>query len=151
MRKGFGPALAVCLLAGIPAAMAVTAPNDVTFDDMKVSQSLTGQPGDPEKGRLVFSDRRLGNCLACHANADMKKELFHGEIGPDLTGVAGRYDETQLRAIVVNAKQVFGERTIMPAFYRIIEGQRVREDLIGKPILTAEQVEDLVAYLTTLK
>lgn len=151
MRKGFGLALAVSLSAGVNAAIAVTAPNDVTFEDMKVSQSLTGQAGDPEKGRQVFSDRKLGNCLACHANTDLKKELFHGEVGPDLTGVGGRYDEAQLRAIVVNAKQVFGNDTIMPAFYRVIEGQRVREDLVGKPILTAEQVEDLVAYLTTLK
>ncbi len=152
MRKYLAPAAgAVLALASAAGAAAPTAPGDVKFDDLEISASLTGQPGDPAKGREVFAGRSLGNCLACHANADLSKELFHGEVGPELTDVASRYEEGQLRAIVVNPKHVFGEETVMPAFYRIINDQRVRKDLADKPILTAEQVEDLVAYLVTLK
>lgn len=152
MRRSSGLTAALALAAGVSAASAaVIAPGDVTFKDLTVADSLTGQPGDAAKGREVFAGRSLGNCLACHTNPDLEKELFHGDVGPSLAGVADRYDEAAIRAIVVNAKQVFGPETVMPAFYHGIDDQRVPDDLTGKPILTAEQVEDLVAYLTTLK
>ena len=152
MRSLVAAAGAVALvMASVAAAAAVTAPEEVKVEDMTVAASLTGQPGDPAKGRSVFSSRSLGNCLACHANADLANELFQGDVGPDLSDVGGRYEPEQLRAIVVDSKQVFGEQTVMPAFYHAITDQRVRKDLAGKPILTAEQVEDLVAYLVTLK
>jgi len=89
--------------------------------------------------------------LACHANSDLNDQLFHGEIGPVLDGVASRWSEGQLRTILVNAKAVFTKDTVMPGFYSLDVGEDVREDLIGKTILTAQQVEDLVAYLSTLK
>nr|WP_273289719.1 c-type cytochrome [Methylorubrum populi] len=71
--------------------------------------------------------------------------------GPSLDGVAERWDAAHLRMIVVNPKHVFTEATVMPAFYRIEGLHRVRPEFQGKPILTAQQVEDVVAYLTTLK
>jgi sulfur-oxidizing protein SoxX len=119
--------------------------------DGVVSKSLTGKPGDVAEGRKAFANRKLGNCLACHANSDMSEQLFHGEVGPPLDGVASRWSEEQLRAIVVNSKAVFGEQTVMPGFYSLDVGKHVRKDLIGKTILTAEQVESIVAYLGTLK
>jgi len=73
------------------------------------------------------------------------------EVGPPLDGVAERWSPEQLRAIVVNSKAVFGEQTVMPGFYSLEAGKDVRKDLIGKTILTAEQVESIVAYLATLK
>ncbi len=118
---------------------------------MEVTTSLTGTVGDPTKGGKWFKSRKLGNCLACHGNKDQVSEPFHGEIGPPLDGVADRYSEAQLRAIVVDAKAVFGPETIMPGFYRVIEGKRVLKEFQGKTILTAEQVEDVIAYLMTLK
>jgi sulfur-oxidizing protein SoxX len=143
---------AAALFAGISAAAAMdTAPNDVMVVDGVVSKSLTGKPGDVAEGRKAFANRKLGNCLACHANSDMSEQLFHGEVGPPLDGVASRWSEEELRAIVVNSKAVFGEQTVMPGFYSLEVGQNVREDLIGKTILTAEQVESIVAYLGTLK
>ena len=72
-------------------------------------------------------------------------------MAPALDGVADRWTPEQLRAIVVDAKQVFTEESMMPGFYSLNVGLNVREDLVGKTILTAQQVEDVVAYLATLK
>jgi len=128
----------------------VVAPADVQVSQLSISESLTGKPGDVAEGRKVFADRKLGNCLACHANSDLSEQLFHGEVGPALDGVAARWKPEQLRTIVVNSKLVFTDRTVMPAFYSLDVGVRVREDLQGMTILTAQQVEDVVAYLATL-
>lgn len=142
-------ACAVVLLAHSANAEA-TAPGDVKFEDGVVMASLTGMPGDPEAGRNAFAGRKLGNCLACHANAEISEQQFHGEVGPDLAGVADRWEEGQLRAILVNSKMVF-EDTIMPAFYRDTGYNRTLKKFEGKTILTAQQVEDVIAYLQTLK
>lgn len=128
------------------------APSAVKFNDGEVAKPLTATPGDAAKGRSVFSNRKMGNCLACHVNSDMKdEEQFHGEVGPQMDGVASRYEVTQLRAMLVNSKQVFGEQTIMPAFYRDSGYNRPLKNFKGKSILSAQQVEDVLAYLLTLK
>lgn len=143
---------AVFVALGGAAIAETVSPDAVSFtDDNKVMQSLTGNPGDPANGRKVFADRKLGNCLACHVNADQSEQLFHGEVGPPLDGVADRWSEAELRAIVVNSKVPFGDGTIMPSFYRSKNGARTMEKFQGKTILSAEQVEDVVAYLLTLK
>lgn len=143
---------AAALCAGVTTAAAVEmAPGDVAIVDGKVSQSLTGAPGNADDGRKAFADRKLGNCLACHTNPEMSEQLFHGEIGPSLDGVAERWSTEELRAIVVNSKAVFGPQTVMPGFYSLEVGKNVREDLVGKTILTAEEVESIIAYLGTLK
>lgn len=112
---------------------------------------LTAVPGDPKAGEQVAVERHLGNCLSCHMIGALAGEEFHGEIGPPLDGVAQRWDAAALRMIIVNPKQVFGAATAMPAFYRIDGLNRVRPEFAGRPILTAQQVEDLVAYLMTIK
>ena len=143
---------AVALCFGVSSALAAdTAPGDVKFDDGKVTGSLTGQAGNAAEGRMFFADRKLGNCLACHKNTETSEQQFHGEVGPPLDGVAERWSEAELRAIVVNSKAVFGEQTVMPGFYSLEVGKDVRKDLIGQTILTADQVESIVAYLVTLK
>ena len=126
-------------------------PDAVEFTDDGVTVSLTGVAGDPAAGAETFKNRSLGNCLACHANADMSKELFHGDVGPSLDDVASRWEEPMLRAIVVNSKHVFTDETVMPGFYSLKVGKDVAKDFAGKTILTAQQVEDVVAYLGTLK
>jgi len=152
MTPSKGWLIAGCLILGATAASAeMVGPKEVVYDDFAVTASLTGKPGDPIEGRIVFADRKLGNCLACHANEDLADQLFHGEVGPVMDGVGDRWSPEELRGIVVNSKQVFGPETVMPAFYRIIEGQRIRKEFVDKTILTAEQVEDVVAYLSTLK
>jgi sulfur-oxidizing protein SoxX len=112
---------------------------------------LTSEPGDPAAGKKVVIDRRLGNCLSCHEISTLRSQEFHGEIGPPLVGAGGRWDRATLRMIVVNPKKVFGPQTVMPAFFRIDGLNRVRPEFAGKPILTAQQVEDVLAYLATLK
>lgn len=145
-------AAAVVVATGTSGAMASDAvgPTAVAFEDGAVTASLTGQAGDPAEGAKVFMNRKLGNCLACHINADMEEQPFHGEVGPALDGVADRWSEAELRGIVSNSKEMFPD-TIMPAFYRDAGFNRTLEKFDGKTILSAQQVEDVVAYLLTLK
>ena len=131
--------------AGLPRPDVVIAKGVAT-----IPTPLTVTPGDAREGARVIADRRLGNCLACHAVGALRAEEFHGDLGPALDGVAARWDTATLRMIVVNARTVFGDATVMPAFYRVDGLNRVRPEFAGRPILTARQVEDVVAYLATL-
>ena len=132
------------------------APADVGFDDMgAVAVSLSGTPGDATAGQEVMTTRALGNCVACHQVTDLDA-AFQGNVGPSLDGVGSRWDEAQLRGIVANAKMIFPE-TIMPSFYKSSGYIRPGDAFTGKagteplpPLLTAQQIEDVVAYLTTL-
>jgi sulfur-oxidizing protein SoxX len=141
----------LAMIAASVATAETVAPDSVPIEDMELKVSLTGAPGDATTGRETFADRKKGNCLACHANEDLKDQLFHGEVGPELNGVADRWSEEQLRAIVVNSKAVFGDQSIMPGFYTMNVGVNVAEKHQGQTILSAQDVEDVVAYLMTLK
>lgn len=118
-------------------------------DGSSIPKSLTGKAGDPEKGREVAIHRKKGNCLACHT-MPVPEQPFHGEVGPDLAGVASRLSEGEIRLRIVNPKYA-NPNTIMPAFYRTEGLHMVAKKFQGKPMLTAEEVEDVVAYLMTLK
>jgi sulfur-oxidizing protein SoxX len=115
----------------------------------EIPSSLTGRPGDPARGRAVILDRQLGNCLLCHALPE-PGERFQGNIGPDLAGVAERLTEGQIRLRVVDATRVNPD-TAMPAYHRVEGLTRVAAEYRGRPVLTAEQVEDVVAFLRTLR
>ncbi|MBL4749086.1 MAG: sulfur oxidation c-type cytochrome SoxX [Amylibacter sp.] len=129
---------------------AEVAPKSVAFgENGQVEVSLTGVAGDAMAGKEAFVGRKLGNCLACHVNDDASELSFHGEVGPPLNGVADRWTAAELRGIVVNSKMTF-EGTIMPAFYRD-SGYRILGKFVGTTILSAQQVEDVIAYLQTLK
>jgi monoheme cytochrome SoxX (sulfur oxidation) len=150
MRRSLVAAFALCLSAGGGLAQEPSKEPirlDVVNDSLP--KSLTGAPGDAAAGKKVFLTRTLGNCLACHQVTSLKSEEFHGEFGPSLDGVAGRYSEAQLRLIVADPKRVFTD-TVMPAFFKNDGLSRVRPQFVGKSILTAAQVEDVVAYLKTL-
>ncbi|WP_347312292.1 sulfur oxidation c-type cytochrome SoxX [Defluviimonas sp. SAOS-178_SWC] len=141
----------------VPAATAETAPAAVTFKGGAVAQSLTGAAGDPAEGAKVMSNRALGNCVACHTVSAMPDVAFQGNVGPSLDGAAGRWEEAQLRGIVSDAKMTF-DGTIMPSFYKTGPYIRPGDAFTGKaaegelpPLLTAQQIEDVVAYLMTLK
>lgn len=141
----------VAVLFSGSAFAGTVAPDDAKITDGALATALTETPGDAANGGKVFANRKLGNCLACHINADMPTEGFHGEIGPALDGVASRYSDAELRAIIVNSKAVFGEDTLMPGFYRTSGLNRVAGKFADKPILSGQQVEDVLAYLLTLK
>ncbi|MDE2375980.1 sulfur oxidation c-type cytochrome SoxX [Bradyrhizobium sp.] len=146
MQRSRVAALALCLWA---AAASAQEPIKLDVVNDSLPKSLTGAPGNAGAGKKVFLTRTLGNCLACHQVTSLKSEEFHGEFGPSLDGVAGRYSEAQLRLIVADPKRIFAD-TVMPAFYRNDGLSRVRPEFVGKTILTAAQVEDVVAYLKTL-
>ncbi|MFU8776172.1 MAG: sulfur oxidation c-type cytochrome SoxX [Roseovarius sp.] len=145
------------ICAGISASAAEVAPTDVKFNDGTIAESLTGVAGDPMAGREVLGSRSLGNCVACHEVTAMTDVPFHGDIGPMLDGAGSRWSEADLRGIVVNAKVMFPD-SMMPSFYRTEGYTRPGNAFTGAaadgtfgPLLTAQQVEDVVAYLVTLK
>ncbi len=144
-------AVAALAVSSTAVTAAEVSPSDVAFDEYgAVMASLSGADGDPANGAKVFANRKLGNCLACHENSDMSEAPFHGEVGPSLDGVGSRWEVGELRGIVTNSKKTFPD-TMMPAFY--IDGgyERPLEKFAGKSILSAQDVEDVVAYLLTLK
>jgi L-cysteine S-thiosulfotransferase len=114
-----------------------------------IPEPLTDQPGDAERGRRIVLDREGGDCVICHA-MPLPQRQFHGTIGPSLDGVGARYSAGELRLRLVDPKQLNPD-TIMPAYHRVEGLQRVHERYRGQPILTAQQVEDVVAYLSTLQ
>jgi sulfur-oxidizing protein SoxX len=122
---------------------------DYTVVDYAIPEALTDLPGDPDRGRAVAINRQLGNCLSCHA-MPIPEQAFHGETGPDLRGVGDRYTAAQLRLQVVDAHAINPD-SMMPAFYAVAGRHRVSDAFEGKPIIDAQQVEDVVAYLMTLK
>lgn len=150
MKLLIATAVATIVGSAVAFAGAAVAPQEVKFEDGAVAGSLTGAAGDAVEGRVVFANRKLGNCLACHINTQIPEESFHGEVGPALDGVADRWTEAELRGIVSNSKNTF-EGTIMPTFYTDDGYFRPLKEFAGAPILTAQQVEDVVAYLMTLK
>jgi sulfur-oxidizing protein SoxX len=156
MRISVITAIAAGALASAAYAEEI-APTAVSFTDGAVEQSLTGVAGDTANGRVIIGDNGQGNCVACHVVSEMADVPFQGNIGPALDGAADRWSEAELRGLVVNAKVMF-EGSMMPSFYRT-EGYirpgnvytgKAADDTFG-PLLSAQQVEDVVAYLATLK
>lgn len=146
---------AAALSAGMSLAE-TPAPSDVKYEDGAVASSLTGAAGDASEGRKIMN-KGAGNCIACHMVSDLAEFPFHGEIGPMLDGAGDRWSEAELRGIVANAKNMFPD-SMMPSFYRTEGFTRPGNGFSGKaaegpldPLLTAQQVEDVVAYLLTLK
>ncbi|MDA1090138.1 MAG: sulfur oxidation c-type cytochrome SoxX [Proteobacteria bacterium] len=117
--------------------------------DGAIAKSLTGKPGDAAKGRKVAIDRKKGNCLACH-KMPIPEQSFHGEVGPDLAGVGGRLSAGQIRLRIVDPERL-GADSIMPPFYKLAGLHGVLKKFKGKTIISASDVEDLVAYMMTLK
>ena len=114
-----------------------------------IPASLTGAAGDPLRGRAIVVDRRLGACLLCHTGP-FPEEKFQGTLAPDLSGAGSRWSEGQLRLRLVDPTRLNPD-TIMPAYYRVEGLTRVGLAWRGKPILTAEEVEDVLAFLMTLR
>jgi sulfur-oxidizing protein SoxX len=114
-----------------------------------IPASLTGKPGDPTRGKAIVASRQTGLCLLCHS-APLPEEKFQGTIGPDLKGAGSRYTEGQLRLRMVDSSLV-DQGTIMPSYYRLDGLDRVAPAFRGKTVLTADEIEDVVAFLMTLR
>jgi L-cysteine S-thiosulfotransferase len=119
----------------------------LAVDDLPAS--LTGRKGDPVRGRAIVANRQVGLCLLCHSGP-FPEERFQGDLAPDLSLVGARLSEGQIRERVVDPSRA-NPGTLMPAYYRTDGLARVASSFRGKTILTAEQIEDVVAYLVTLR
>jgi sulfur-oxidizing protein SoxX len=114
-----------------------------------IPKSLTGTAGDPARGRAILVNRQLGLCLLCHSGP-FPEERLQGSLAPSLAGVGSRYSVGQLRLRIVDASRT-NPQTIMPPYYRAEGLVRVAPAFAGKSILNADQIEDVVAFLSTLK
>jgi L-cysteine S-thiosulfotransferase len=113
-----------------------------------IPESLTNMRGDPVRGRALVVDR-TSTCILCH-NGPFPEQKFQGDLAPNLAGSGSRWSEGQLRLRLVDASRL-NAATIMPSYYREDGLNRVGRSWQGKTILTAEQIEDIVAYLLTLR
>jgi len=113
-----------------------------------IPDPLTGSPGDATRGRALVLDR-ASTCILCHSGP-FPETRFQGDLAPSLAGTGSRWTESQLRLRLVDASRLNPE-TIMPSYYRIDGLQRVGKNWQAKPILSAEQIEDIVAYLVSLR
>jgi len=105
--------------------------------------------GDPQRGREIVANRQVGLCLLCHS-APIPEERFQGDLAPDLKGIGSRLSEAQIRERIVDPSKANPD-TIMPAYYKTEGLSRVASQYRGKTILSAEQIDDVVAYLVMLK
>ena len=151
-----GVAIAV---AGAGAALAEDAGNlqQISFGEYgAVSEPLTATPGDPTRGEEIMVTKSEGNCISCHMVGALDYAPFHGEVGPPLDGVADRWNAAELRGILVDAKQTY-PGTIMPSYYKTTGYIRPGQGFTRKPaeeplppLLSAQDIEDVVAFLSTL-
>ena len=133
------------MLAGC-AATSVLAPYQIAGDG--ISAPLSNAAPDPARGRTLLVSRE-SNCTLCHV-APETGERFFGNVGPPLSGVGNRLTAAQMRLRIVDPLY-FNKESIMPAYYRVEGLNRVAETYRGKPVLNAEQIEDVIAYLLTLQ
>lgn len=153
LRAGITASLLVFLPAAAPAQPAATLRLVAVVGDA-VPESLTGVPGDATRGRAIVANRQVGLCLLCHTGP-FPEERFQGNLAPDLTGTGLRWSEGQLRLRMVDARRL-NSATIMPPYYyqtdhRTDGLRRVGADWQSRPILAAQQIEDVVAFLRTLR
>ena len=120
----------------------------VVVDD-GVPRSLIGQPGDPVRGREIVTSRQQGLCMLCHSGP-FPEAMFQGTLAPSLAGAGSRWSVPQLRLRIIDASRLNPD-TIMPPYYRVDDLTRVAHSYDGKPILSSQEIEDVVAFLATLR
>ena len=143
----FGAWLAAATLA-LPGPAAAQALQTYVVDGDAIPASLTGAPGDAARGRALVLNR-LSTCILCHSGP-FPEEKFQGDLAPSLAGAGTRWSAGQLRLRLVDGSRL-NPATIMPSYYRVEGLHRVGTSWRGKPILSAEQIEDIVAYLASLR
>ncbi len=144
VKAGLGLTLGAALLAGGAGPLL-----SYQTDGDAITAPLTGLTGDPAKGRAIVAAREVSTCVLCHGGP-FADAHFQGTIGPSLAGVGARLSAGQIRLRIVDASAV-NPQTVMPRFYTLSGLTRVARKWQGEPILSAAQIEDVVAYLTTLR
>jgi sulfur-oxidizing protein SoxX len=151
-RRRSGVARALALAALLPGAFAVasSAVEPLVVADNGIAAPLPGaMAGDAVRGRAIVANRQVGLCLLCHTGP-IAEERFQGNLAPDLQGAGQRWTAAQLRLRIVDASH-FNPSTIMPSYYKTEGLIRVASGYQNKTILTAQQIEDVIAWLQTLK
>lgn len=146
MRAGLG---AVVLLACAAASASAQPLAAYSVQGDAIAAPLAGRAGDATRGRAIVASRQVGLCLLCHG-APIAEERFQGDLAPNLAGVGARFSAGQLRLRIVEPQRLV-PGTIMPAYHRTEGLQQVGAAWRGKPLLDAQQIEDVVAYLCSLK
>jgi sulfur-oxidizing protein SoxX len=149
MKGGVVGAVLACAVLCGTAGRAEEGLRPYTIMGDAIPASLTGAMGDPVRGKAIVLNRQVGLCLLCHSGP-FPEERFQGNMAPDLKGAGSRWSEGALRLRLVDARKLNPD-TIMPPYYVVDGMNRVAPAFRGKPILTAEQIEDVVAFLATLK
>ena len=129
--------------------MAISSGVQIAAAADRLSTPLTASPGDATRGRQIVLAREGGHCILCHHVPADEIKVF-GNVGPALDGIGSRLDAAQLRQRVVDISAV-NPQAVMPTFHRATAIAKVAPEYRGKPVLSAQQVEDVVAYLGTLK
>ena len=145
--RHIGTWIAAALLA-LPGPAGAQALRPYTVDGDAIPEPLTNARGDVVRGRALVVERS-STCILCHSGP-FPEQKFQGDLAPDLSGSGSRWSEGQLRLRLVDASRL-NAATIMPSYYRVDGLDRVGTTWRGKPILSAEQIEDIVAYLITLR
>ena len=117
-----------------------------------ITEPLSGLRGDAARGKSIVSNRQQGLCVLCHQlpSGSNVAAVFQGNIAPSLDGAGARLSEAQLRLRLVDSRAI-SPHSVMPAYYRVDALTRVSSTFQGKPILDAQQIEDVVAYLMTFR
>lgn len=147
MDRRWAAALFALATGGAPASAAALQPYEIV--DASILQPLGGLKGDPARGRAIVVDRQKGLCLLCHAGP-FPEQRFQGDIAPSLAGAGSRLSEGQLRLRMVDSTRI-NPQSAMPSYYRIDHLTRVAPAYLDEPVLDAQEVEDVVAFLATLR
>ena len=153
IAAGIGPRLLFAAVIGSLSSLArgeslADEAVDYQVIDLSIPDSLTGQLGDPVRGERIVRDKDNATCLICHA-IPLRDEPDPGNIGPPLDGVGSRYTAGELRLRLVDPKRLNAD-TVMPSYYKRDGFHRVAPEYQGKSIYSAEDIEDVIAYLLTL-
>jgi sulfur-oxidizing protein SoxX len=139
----------VALLLGISTLFLPCLAHSQTWAGDSIANPLTSSPGDAVKGRVIVASRQVGLCLLCHSGP-FPEEHFQGNLAPDLIASVGRSSPAQLRARLVDPGRL-NPASIMPAYYRTTGLSRVAPKFVDQTILTAQEIEDVVAFLVSLQ
>ena len=148
MRRGLIIPVLALALTGLAAAFSQAQLVDYTIVDGGIPEPLTDEPGNRFRGELTARDPTRASCLICH-EMPIPDEPDPGNIGPNLAGVGSRFSAAELRLRLVDPKAI-NPNTVMPAYYSLQNLNRVEAQYVGQTIYTAQEVEDVIAFLLTL-
>ena len=138
----------IALVFSLLVTLNLNAVNAQVITGDSIFESLSAEPGNAVRGRVIVASRQTGLCLLCHSGP-FPEERFQGNLAPELKSSVAHLNAPQLRARIVNAAH-FNPQTIMPSYYQTSNLNRVAPKFVGQTILNGQEIEDVVAFLMTL-